>query len=426
MMPILAGDFHRITLAAPLSNVPAVLLTGLIVPIGFLTLAVGFLWQGLAIPLAHVLSVLAGWLLATVTWFAGWPRASYRIPGPPAWLVILFFVAFISLAVAARSKLHSRKSKPAVSAARTPFHAALHEWLAAGALAAITLVVAICPFSPRLPRGKLEVNVLDVGQGDSIFVAFPAGQTMLIDGGGAPGVPWSTGARSSFDVGEGVVSPYLWSRRLKRIDVVALTHAHHDHIDGLMSVLENFSVGQLWIGHFEDTPALRRLLAEARQRRVPVVQKERGDTFDWAPAKGQILWPADDSRTTEVSNDDSIVMRLEDGTVRFLLPGDAQKKSEEAMVADREPLAADFLKVPHHGSKTSSTEDFLDAVRPKVAVVSAGAGNPFGHPAAETVERYERDGIRLLRTDIDGEVTASTDGTHLDVRAFASPGDAAK
>ncbi|HTV59327.1 MAG TPA: ComEC/Rec2 family competence protein [Verrucomicrobiae bacterium] len=417
MMPPLASDFHRVTLLAPLSNVPAVLLTGLIVPLGFLTLGLSFLWHGLAVILARLLGVLAGWLLAGVGWFANWPRASYRIPGPPAWLAIAFFAALIGLAVAARTSLRARKFR-AANAGPQP-RIASREWLAAGVLASLALLVATYPFAPRLPRGKLEVNVLDVGQGDSIFVAFPAGQTMLIDGGGVPGSAWSGGARSSFDVGEEVVSPYLWSRGLKRIDVVALTHAHHDHIDGLMSVLANFRVGELWIGHFEQTPALARLLAEAHARGIPVVQKKMGDRFERGGVAGEILWPENDAPTQEVSNDDSLVMRLQDGSVRFLLPGDAQKKSEESMVEDREPLAADFLKVPHHGSKTSSTQDFLDAVRPKVAVVSAGEGNPFGHPSEETVERYRQDGIRLLRTDRDGEVTAATDGVHLWVRAFA-------
>jgi len=242
---------------------------------------------------------------------------------------------------------------------------------------------------------------------------------MLIDGGGVPGSAWSAGSRSSFDVGEEVVSPYLWSRGLKSLDVVVLTHAHHDHIDGLASVLANFRVGELWIGHYEHTPALDALLAEARDRGVRVVQKKQGDVFAFAPATGEILWPADDSPAPDASNDDSVVLRLTDGSVRFLLPGDAQKKSEDQMLAQNEPLAADFLKAPHHGSKTSSTQEFLTAVHPRFAVASAGEGNPYGHPAPETVARYQRDGIPLFRTDLDGEVTAVTDGTHLDVRTFA-------
>ena len=132
-----------------------------------------------------------------------------------------------------------------------------------------------------------------------------------------------------------------------------------------------------------------------------------------------MLWPADLTPVNEASNDDSLVLRLEDGSVRFLLAGDIQKKVEQRLVKEDAEIAADFLKVPHHGSKTSSTPDFVAAVAPKVAVVSAGEANPFGHPAAGTIERYAQAGVRLLRTDHDGAVTALTDGHGLTVSTFA-------
>ena len=120
----------------------------------------------------------------------------------------------------------------------------------------------------------------------------------------------------------------------------------------------------------------------------------------------------------EASNDDSLVLRFSDGRVRFLLSGDIEQHVEEKLVAEHAPLAADFLKVPHHGSKTSSTEAFLDAVAPRVAVVSVGEGNPFGHPSDDVIERYEHSGVRLLRTDRDGAVTAVTDGQNLSVHSY--------
>ena len=261
--------------------------------------------------------------------------------------------------------------------------------------------------------------MLDVGQGDSIFTAFPDGRTMLIDGGGQPGSEWVGGQRSGLDVGEQVVSPYLWSRGIKHLDVVALTHAHHDHLDGLHSVLQNFRVGELWIGRDEETHAFEDLLKEARERGVPVVHEVSGSKFDWDGVTGDVLWPADLTPVNEASNDDSLVLRLEDGSVRFLLAGDIQKKVEQRLVKEDAGITADFLKVPHHGSKTSSTPDFVAAVAPKVAVVSAGEANPFGHPAPGTVERYAQAGVRLLRTDRDGAVTAITDGHNLTVTTFA-------
>ena len=417
MMPILAQDFHRVSLAGPLSNIPAVILTGLIVPLGFLTLLATFVWARLSLLLARMLGFLATSLLAIVKWVSAWPRVSYRIPGPPIWLIVAFFVVLICVAVAARAAVALRTTRLARRRFAPPIRPL--EWAAIIALVVLTTLVATHPFAPVLNRGKLEVSVLDVGQGDSIFTAFPDGRTMLIDGGGQPGSEWVGGQRSGLDVGEQVVSPYLWSRGIKHLDVVALTHAHHDHLDGLHSVLQNFRVGELWIGRDEETHAFEDLLKEARERGVPVVHEVSGSKFDRDGVTGDVLWPADLTPVNEASNDDSLVLRLEDGSVRFLLAGDIQKKVEQRLVKENAGITADFLKVPHHGSKTSSTPDFVAAVAPKVAVVSAGEANPFGHPAPGTIERYAQAGVRLLRTDRDGAVTAITDGHNLTVTTFA-------
>lgn len=417
MLPLLAEDFHRVSLAGPMSNIPAVLLTGIIVPLGFVTLLATFMWTRLALLLAKALSFCTGLLLTTVDWFAGWPRLSYRIPGPPVWLVIAFFAAFVGLAVAARMIAEQRRERAVRLQPVAPRH--YSEWIAAAALLTLAVLVATYPFAPRLARGDFEVTVLDVGQGDSIFVAFPDGRTMLVDGGGLTGSEWFNGSRSGPDIGEEVVSPYLWSRGIKRLDVVALTHAHHDHLDGLHSVLANFKAGQLWIGRDEETKELLQLLAEARARGIPIVEETQGREFDWDGVKGKVLWPADISAVSKASNDDSLVMRIQDGAQSFLLSGDIEKHVENELVDEHAALAADFLKVPHHGSKTSSTEPFVTAVAPRVAVASLGEGNQFGFPAESVVERYADAGVRFLRTDRDGAVTAITNGHELVVRTFA-------
>ena len=216
-----------------------------------------------------------------------------------------------------------------------------------------------------------------------------------------------------------MLSPYLWSRGLKRLDVVVATHADHDHLDGLYSVLENFRVRELWIGSDDPRPELQRLLAEARSRGVAIIHQSRGAEFNWQGVEGSVLWPPADEAAGKIPNNNSLVLRLSDGSVHFLLTGDIEKQTEEELVAEGAPLTSDFLKVPHHGSRTSSTQAFLAAVAPRVAVVSVGAANSFGHPAPEIVERYEDDGIRLLRTDRDGAVTALTGGQNLSVHAYA-------
>ena len=417
MMPLLAGDFHRVSLAGPVSNIPAVFLTGLIVPLGFLTLAASFVWVRAALLCSKVLSAMTGALLGIVEWFSSIPRVSYRIPDPPVWLLIAFFAALASLAVAARAALARRAGRAAKRQMAPPIARA--EWASAVVLAAFTLLAAWYPFAPRLDRGKLAVTVLDVGQGDSIFAELTGGRTMLIDGGGLAGSDWIGGYRSGTDVGEEVVSPYLWSRGLKRIDVVVLTHADHDHIDGLYSVLQNFTVGQLWIGWNDPRPALARLLDEAHSRGVPVIHVDEGEHFDFGTARADVLWPPAGG-SGDAPNNNCVVLRLSQGPSHFLLTGDIEQRAEEGMIADREPLASEFLKVPHHGSKTSSSAPFLATVHPGVAVVSVGASNPFGQPAQAVVERYDQDGIRLLRTDRDGAVTVVAGGASLAISAFAS------
>ena len=417
MMPLLAVYFHRVSLSGPASNVPAVLLTTLIVPLGFLSLAASYVWSWLGAAISKAVSTLVGWLLGSIGWFSRLPRASWRIPGSPHWFLAVFLAALTCLAAIAWLAAEQYQNQKRVVGNLPRKH--VLELLALSALLASALIVAICPFRPNLAGGKLEATVLDVGQGDSIFISFPDGRTMLIDGGGAAGAERVGGYQAGIDIGEQVVSPYLWSRGIKKLNVVLLSHAHHDHIDGLRQVLNNFRVGQLWVGRDENARAYRDLLAEAAARRVKIVHEMQGNNFDWDGVRGQILWPANDSEAPAAANNDSVVLRLKDGTIRFLLSGDIEKQVEKTLTQEHEPLAADFLKVPHHGSKTSSTEPFLDAVAPRVAVISVGEGNPYGLPNAETVERYKKKGIRLFRTDQEGAVTASTDGRTLAVREFA-------
>jgi len=409
MLPMLARDFHRVTLSGPFANLVAVPLTGILVPLGFLTLIVGWLVPNLGLLLAFPLRWLTTVLLHATAWIAHFPRWSYRIPAPALWLILLFFVAALLLSVSLRFS-----SSASLWLRRAAFFSAI----SAAAL------IATHPFVPSFRRGWLELNVLDVGQGDSRFLVSPAGHTILVDAAGPFTEPFGSGQAHGSDPGEDAVSPYLWSRGFQRIDVVALTHAHQDHLGGLFAILENFKVNALWIGREVASSQQKQLEAVALAKGTKVVHELRGEHFNWDGAQLAFLWPqiVPEEVAPSAKNDDSLVFRVQYGQRSFLLPGDAEKSSERTILSETAPeaLRADILKIGHHGSKNSTTPEFLDAVQPTLAIISAGEENPYGHPSAALLERLQQAGVPVLRTDLNGAIHIATDGKNLQVSCFTA------
>ena len=409
MLPLMARDFHRITLAGPVVNLAAVPMMGVIVPLGFLTLASGLLFPILGRILAPPLGWLTLLLIHVVQWFAHFPRWSYRIPGPSLWLALVFIMTLVLLMAIFRLHLPSKRRVA---------------WVLTALLLASTVAIGVFPFAPRWSPGKLEVTILDVGQGDSLLVVSPGGKTLLIDGGGSFGGFAGQELHVGSDPGEEAVSPYLWSRGFKKLDVVALTHAHQDHIGGLTAILENFRVGTLWVGREVESAALVKLEELAREKKILIAHEMKGQKFSWDGAAGEFLWPELSAGDVAPSakNNDSLVLRLQYGNDTVLLPGDAEEQAERDMLVENSEtvLRADVLKVGHHGSKNSTTAEFLKAVHPGVAVISVGEDNPYGHPNQELLDRLKQAGVRILRTDRDGAVHVLTDGNRLEITCFVA------
>jgi len=371
------------------ANAFVVPVMGLAVPVGFVAVITGWAW----------VAKLGGWMLGLsrllVAWHASMEPA-WRIPPPPVWLGVAFSAALIAAALA-RGRW----------------------WRAAtGTAVAVLLAVLLWhPFAPEIHRGELELTAIDVGQGDSLLVVFPDGQRMLVDGGGIPA--FGGQSKTQLDIGEDVVAPYLWARSIRSIDVVALSHAHADHIGGLPALVSDFHPRELWTGATPDGPEWCNLRDKAAGQGARIVAMQEGRKFSFGGAEIEVLAPmADYVAGDAAGNNDSLVMRVRYGSRAFLLCGDAERPIERRMLADDEIRPADVLKVAHHGSRTSSTAAFLDAVAPAFAVISVGYLNSYGHPNADVLARLADHHAGVYRTDQDGLVTIRTDGRHLHVETW--------
>jgi competence protein ComEC len=383
--------FHRAAILGLAANVLVLPLAGVMLNAGVAAIALSYVSMPLARLVAWLAAASLHWTLACLHSLSHLPIAHWRVPDPAPVLALLA-AAGILLALAT---VRGRRG------------------FAFAGLAALFLssgIAAVYSTSPHIEKGKLEITAIDVGQGDSLLVVSPEGRTMLIDGGGNIGP-----VHTEFDFGEDVVAPYLWSRGLESLDVVVLTHTHADHIGGLPRLIEDFHPSELWLGINPKKDALLHLVATAKASHVVIHRHIAGDDFEWGGTKIRVLSPPPDWQPKpNKENDDSLAMLIGYGETRALLAGDLERKMEQ-FVATESPMA-DLLKVAHHGSATSTTPQLLAAVHPRMAVISVGYNNSFGHPHESVLKRLQYGKVRTYRTDQFGAVTFLLDGKQVEAR----------
>ena len=392
--PLIVYHFGRLSLISLLTNLLIAPAQPFIMTLGALATGAGLLW----LPLGEVLGWLAWlpltWTITLVEWTARWPHAAVELGRLPLGLMLLWYGVMAAAAWWANQPTAAAWPKQLPTWGNTTTRL-----IFGGAVAGLILVGTVITSQPD---GYLHVAFLDVGQGDAILLTLPDGRQILIDGGpSATQLQWRLGQEMPF-----------WD---KSLDLLINTHTDADHLGGLVSLLDRYTVGQILVTDITGRSSLVQAWQQELQTLAytPTVA-HAGMVLVLQPnITATILSPGAASVYETATNNHSIVLRLEMGQVSFLFTGDIEATVEEKLLQSGEILESTVLKSPHHGSHTSSSEPFLQAVKPRIAVISVGADNTFGHPRPEILARYAEHDITILRTDEHGTVELVTDGLRL-------------
>lgn len=407
----MAKIFHRVAIAGIGLNALAIPVMIALLGIALPTVCVAAISPAIAAWPAKVVSLILSALFALtdLPGLPGW--LSFRVSEPPAWVAWGFVLATViaALALGRRARVF---------------------WVSMAALSVLAALIALHPFPPRLPLGVFELTALDCGAGEALFLVLPDQTTLLMDAGGTRRGNTREMAFQGrrWDPGENIVSPYLWSRGIEKIDVLALSDAREEHLGGLAAVVRNFHVGEFWHGGNPFTPSYQDLLEQVNRRGITIRELGAGDRFVRGTTTFLTLWPpvgpATHFSSQGPTRDDSLVMRISNGEASALLPGEISGNVEQELLGSGFPLEARALQVAHAGSKNTFSSEFLGRVLPQVALVSAEDGGRSGQQRSDALERLRMAGAQVYRTDFDGAVTVKMQAGSISVHTYrASPTD---
>jgi competence protein ComEC len=378
--PLSIAVFHQFPMIAPLANlIVTPLVCFVILPLAFVSGFIALFLDMQVMPINSIIDTITGFALLLVKLFSSIPYANVRLHSPSLLLIAAYYLSWL---------LYLKNS------CRWRF-------------IPLTIIIFLYLVIPSLSNHNFRITFLDVGQGDAAVVEFPDNTVMLIDGGSE-----DTGA------GQRAVAPFLWSRGIRTIDYLVVSHPHPDHYGGLYYIMDNFKIGELWAAR-TSADAAPDFFDSAASKGIAVRTPVRGDIMKAKEYMIYALHPYDEflpgSPRGDFSdeNSHSLVLKIESHGTSLLFTGDIEEEAEMNLLDLGKWLESEIIKVPHHGGRTSSSSSFLKAVNPDIAAISAGKQNPFHHPHQQTLKRYEKVGARLLRTDRDGAITLTArDGSY--------------
>ncbi len=426
LLPFAVLYFHRVSFVSIFLNIWIGALIAIESLFAIFGIFIAQISEILAAPFIWAAEILNSIILNLTVFFVDKNWSSLRIPhysGQLRFIYLLYLLPIIALMIS----LHYWKP---LSLGFNIRESRFKIQLASASLIILIGVIIFHPFSSPNPDGKLHIDFLDVGQGDSAFITMPTGETILIDGGGRANFNKIYVHRDGEEaelfepdvqnIGETVVSNFLWEKGNDNVDYLLATHADTDHIQGLTDVAGNFAVKSAFVARtpmqdvdFED-------FAKALEKKnIPLAKIVRGDVLTFGDVKVEVLYPnSDENPNANWDNNHGIVLRIIYGETKVLLTADIEKEAEKELLEMPEVLQANVVKVAHHGSKTSSTQTFIDATKAKLAIISVGKKSPFGHPHQEVVDRWKKSDAKIMTTGEKGTVTIISDGKSISVQTF--------
>jgi competence protein ComEC len=403
--PLLAYNFNRLSWVAPAANLIVVPASSLVLLAGTAATLITGLFP--AAWFAFRLSASLAWLLLEINgWFAAWPGAWQRCPTPPASWVVIGFLGLFTWSFLRLRRL----------------------WIPSVCVGIEIAILSLtglqvfpghgrAPHAERLrPESRLRIVFLDVGQGDAVILRFPDGRVWAMDAGGLRTDITRPDVSEGLDIGEAVVSRFLWSEWTVALDRIILTHPHADHAGGIPALLRNFPCPGFLYGDAGAAQIQDFILGIARGAGAIPTTVTREQVEEIAGVRVRIMRPRSDS-PARILNNNSLVMHIRYGNFTALLPGDLEETGESGMRLEERDWSSRLLKVPHHGSRTATSNHFLDHVLPRWAVISAGRRNPFQNPSRETLQRLLTHGARVLQTMDQGAIFFETDGVRYQLRS---------
>lgn len=416
MLPLLVYYFHRMPVAALFLNLWVGAMMAVMSLAAIMAVVISQISSFLAWPLIQFTEIVSGVMTTLSGLIAG--SGGRRVPiysGDGVWIYFVYFVPVIVIAILVLRWKPFETKKP-----QTVFAAHLVSFSSVVAVVLLGGIIFFHPNSEPVADGKLRIDFLDVGQGDSALITFPNGETMLVDGGGRTNY---SDDDDDFEpdrarIGEMVVSEFLWERGLSQIDHIMASHADADHIQGLVDVASNFEIGKAYFASVQgESKDYLELSGVLDKRGVGREFLRTGDSFEIGGVRIDVLYPSiSESGLSE--NDRSLVVSMSYGETRILLTGDIEREAEAILVNSAKLDPFDVVKAPHHGSRTSSTQAFVDHVRARTVIIPVGRRSMFGHPHAEVVGRWKLSGAETMTTGSKGTITISTDGSTLEISQF--------